>query len=155
MNTSIVTTLLDETINIFRGLRRDMVKAMVNLHAIKESGEWSERFDTWGEFVESSEGLGFNQSSVSKLLSVNRAYLIDGGLDENDLVGVDYEKLYAARDLPGTPEQRLSMAKTLNRKELKETKNEAEGHVHSGDTVVIHKCCGMRVMNNEAGTPEA
>lgn len=144
-------TLLDETISLFKNFRASTVQAMINLNALKENGEWSDRYDTWGEFVE--DGLGISQSFASKLLTVNRSYLIEGGLQPEAITDVDYEKLYAARSLPGTPEQRVSMAKTLNRRELKETKNEAEGHVHSGETVVIHKCCGMRV--NEKSTIEA
>lgn len=122
-----------------------MVQAMKNLHLLKESGEWQERFDTWGEFVESPEGLGISQGFASKLLTVHRTYLLEGGMDENAIAGIDYERLYAARSLPGTPEEKVAMAKTLTRRELKETKNEAEGHEHSGKTYQIHACCGIRV----------
>lgn len=141
MSTSIHISLLDETVHLFRDFRVSMVKAMTNLHTLKDSGEWEERYGTWGEFVE--DGLGISQGFASKLLTVHRTYLIEGGLDENAIAGVDYEKLYAARALPGTPIERVAMAKTLSRRELKQTQNETEEHGHI--PVTICKICSIRL----------
>ncbi len=141
MNIVVAPTLLEETINLFKNVRASMVKAMVNLYALRENNEWADSYSTWGEFVE--DGLGISQGFASKLLTVHKAYLLDGGLDENAIAGIDYEKLYAARELPGTPEERVAMAKVLTRRELKDTKNEASAHEHI--EVKICKVCGVRL----------
>lgn len=134
--------LLKLTKAAFTSARKSMVEAMQYLHAVYEEEAWKEVSPTWGEYLESE--LGVSQSQASKLLSVNRYYLLEGELNPDEIAGVDYEKLNAARSLPGTVEENLAKAKTLSRRELKDEGVDG-GHVHSGETVEIHKCCGMRV----------
>jgi hypothetical protein len=121
-------------------MRQGAVKAMQLLYETKESGAWEERADTWGEFCE--QDLGISQSYASKLLTTYTHYVIDGGVKPEVLTGTDYERLYLARTLPGTPEEQATMAKTLSRREIKETKNETNVHDHI--PVTICKICSVR-----------
>lgn len=137
------TTLVQETIDLFKSLRMSVVEAMRRLYEIQETEAWTERADTWGEFCE--EHLQISQSYASKLLSTYSHYVISGGVELQTLAGTDHEKLYQARSLPGTVEEQVAMAKTLTRRELKETKNEINEHTHEPVAITMCKSCGMRL----------
>lgn len=136
-------TLLQETKQAFSMVKGSTLVAMQKLAEVKEKGAWESVSPNWGEYVEAE--LGISQSFASKLLTVHKAYLSDGGLQPLQLHGVDYERLYLARELPGTPEQRVAMAKTLSRRELKETKVENSDHEHTPKTITVCDTCGMRL----------
>jgi hypothetical protein len=114
------------------------------LYKVFTEGSWSNRFSSWSEFVQSPDGLNKSESWASKHIATYRHFVLEAGIEPEQLEGVATESLYLARTLPGTPEEQLAMASTLTRRELKETSNESTGHVHSGETVTIYKCCGMR-----------
>lgn len=133
--------LLEETKEIFNTLRSGVVVAMQKLHRVKEEGVWDQVASSWGEYVESE--LGISQGFSSKLLSVNEHYLLSGAVSPEQITGIDYEKLYMARSLPGTIEEQLSKAKTLTRRELKEEKNDDTPCTH--EEIRICKHCGIRL----------
>lgn len=120
--------LLVLTKKAFSSARKSMVQAMQYLHAVYEEDAWKEVSTTWGEYLDTE--LGIAQSQASKLLSVHKYYLLEGELEPDEIAGVDYEKLNAARSLPGTPEENLAKAKTLSRRELKEERNDTEETPH-------------------------
>jgi len=127
-------TLLKETKEAFSIVRGSVVMAMQKLHAVHESDAWQGVCSSWSEYVESE--LGISQSFASKLLAVNKHYLVEGGYAPENIAGIDYESLYLAKSIPGTVEEQISMASTLSRKELKETKNDRE------PVPCDHKNCG-------------
>lgn len=133
-------TLVEQTRELLHAVRGSLIKVAQNLAVIKESDVY--KAGEWGAFCETE--LNISESFASKLLTVNRVYLVEGGLSPEKLEGVDYEKLYLARNLEGPAELRLEKARTLSRSDLRVEQVE-DGHVHSGETVTIHKCCGMRV----------
>jgi hypothetical protein len=135
--------LLDNTIALFKSFRSSMVTAMINLREIKETEQWRERFTSWGEFVESPDGLGISQGFASKLITTANHYLIQGGISPEKLEGIDYERLYMARALPGSVEEQVEKARVLTRRELKEEKNEEEEHQH--EPIQICKTCHIRL----------
>ena len=143
MNTTLTAPqqLLQETKEAFANVRGSVVVAMQRLYKVHESNAWEGVCSSWSEYVESE--LGISQSFASKLLSVNKHYLIDGGLSPENIAGIDYEKLNMARTLPGSVEEQTSMARTLSRKELKETRNDAEETPHTPDFVEYCKTCGL------------
>lgn len=120
------TDLLLDTKDSFRDVREKIVHAMQNLFKVHESKIWESVASSWGEYVESE--LGISQGFASKLLSVNRHYLIEAGLYPEKLEGIDYEKLYLAAKTEGSVEEQLARAKTLTRAELKQEKNEKDPH---------------------------
>ena len=134
-------TLLEQTREAFANVRGSIVYAMQKLYAIHETGEWKQREDdTWGGYVE--QELGISQGFASKLLTVNKHYLL-GGIPAESLEGIDYEKLYLAAKTEGTPEEQVAKARTLTRRELKEEKNDEEPHEHI--PVSICKTCSLRL----------
>lgn len=143
MNTTLTAPqqLLQETKEAFANVRGSVVVAMQRLYKVHESDAWQGVCSSWSEYVESE--LGISQSFASKLLSVNKHYLVDGGLSPENISGIDYESLYLAKSIPGTIEEQTSMASTLTRKELKETKNDREPVPHEFERVCYCKVCGL------------
>jgi hypothetical protein len=134
--------LLDQTKAAFAQFRSSVVQAMQYLYQVRESGDWMQVSPTWTDYVKNE--LEISQGFASKLLSVNKHYLIEGGLSPENIQGIDYERLYIAQQTAGTPEEHVAKAKTLSRRELREEKVD-DGHIHGEEIVRIYKCCGMRV----------
>lgn len=140
--------LLDNTIAIFKSVRLSMVHAMINLHEIKTTELWRDRFGSWGEFVESPDGLGISQGFASKLLTTANHYLIEGKVSPEKLEAIDYERLYLARTLPGTVEEQVAKARVLTRTELKQERNDAEPTPHTPEWVEFCKICNVSRANH-------
>ena len=120
--------LIAQTKDLIHAVQGSLIQVGINLHQIKTEGLWEHKADNWSHFVESE--LGISQSQASKLLAIHDHFILKGGLDPQELVGIDYERLYSARKLGGTVEEQVSKAKTLTRRELKEERNEEEPHEH-------------------------
>jgi predicted nucleotidyltransferase len=136
-----MNSLLTQTKQAFADVKSSVVVAMQKLYEVQQSEVYLEVADSWNEYVQSE--LGISQGFASKLLTVNRHYLIEGGMAPEDIAGVDYEKLYLARDLEVPMLEKLESARHLTRRELREASSE-QVHEHSGETTLIHRCCGMR-----------
>ncbi len=115
------------------------------LYKVFTEGTWEGRFSSWGEFVESAGGLNKSQGWASKHLAIHKHYILEGGLSPEKLEGAATESLYMARTLPGTPEEQVSISRTLTRREIKETRQESDGHVHIPKTLTICEECGIRL----------
>lgn len=137
--------LLEETKEIFATVRSSIVLAMQKLHAVKEQGTWEEVAGSWGEYVEGE--LGISQGFASKLLTVNRHYLLQGVSPEK-LEGIDYERLYLARELHGSIEEQIEKARVLTRSELKLERNDAEPVPHTPEWVEFCKTCNVSRQNH-------
>lgn len=137
---TIVEELVETTRSLLTRGRELLVQVAYNLHTLRESGEWKETHETFPKYCQ--EVFELSQSTTSKYMAVVE-YFSAKFLPE-DIGPVAIENLYMAAKLPGTPEENLSKAKTLNRSELRSESVDG-GHVHSGETIEIHKCCGMRV----------
>lgn len=133
--------LLETTKEAFANVRSSMVVAMQKLHQVREQGLWTQVASNWGEYVEAE--LGISQSFASKLLTVNKHYILEGGISPEKLAGIDYEKLYLARELTGTIEENVEKARTLSRLDLKQDKNDDTPHEHQ--IIQICKICNLRV----------
>lgn len=133
--------LINETRELLHAVRGSLIHVAQNLYRIKEEGMWEGRASSWSEFCESD--LQISQSQASKLESIYKHFVIDGGKTTDDLMGLDYEKAYMARKLPGTVDEQLSKAKTLSRVELKHEANDAEPVPHTPDFVEYCKTCGL------------
>lgn len=133
--------LLDQTKEAFANVRSSVVVAMQKLHQVQEQEAWKEVSGSFSEYVESE--LGISQSFASKLLTVNRHYLIEAGYSPENITGIDYECLYLAAKTEGTPEQQLAKAQTLSRRELKEERNDEQPHEHL--PITICKTCSLRL----------
>lgn len=146
MNASLtpIGELLEQTKSAFQGIRSSTVAAMLLLAKVKEENAWTYVESSFGAYVEGE--LGVSQSYASKLLSVHQKYITEAGIRPEWLEGIDYEKCYIAAPLLKEGVSALEVlerARTLTRAELRAERVDS-GHEHSGETVVIHKCCGMR-----------
>lgn len=133
---------VNDCIDTFKAIRRDMVDAMVRLAAVFAAKSWESKASSWGEFVESE--LQISQSSASKLLRVHEAYLISGTTKPAQLEGVDVEKLYLAIPLlkEQSPKQVIATAKELSRSELKAemASNGSEECKHEHQVTICSSC---------------
>ena len=134
------TTLIEQTKQLLNAVRGSLIKVAQNLYEIKSYLPGDVNF---GKFVE--EEFGVSQSFASKLLTVNKVYILEGGVQPEALEGIDYERLYLAKDLDGSPEEKIAKARVLSRRELREEKADNPDHVHSPKTIVICESCGMRI----------
>lgn len=141
MNTEInpIDELIEQTRSLLNAVRGSSVRIGQNLHEIKEG---LHKDQNWGDFLRDQFDIG--ESFAAKLMKIHRVFVLEGGMPHEAIEGIDGEKLYLAAGLEGSAEEKLSKARTLTRRDLKECKID-DGHVHSGEVVSIHKCCGMRV----------
>jgi len=135
-----LSNLLQETRKAFADIRGSVVVAMQKLHEVYESKAWEGVASSWSEFVESD--LGISQGFASKLLSVNKHYVLEGGYSHANIANIDVEKLYLAAKSGGTPAEQIEKAKTLNRSELRQEREETKDHEH--EYIEICKHCSMR-----------
>ncbi len=133
------TGLIRETKDLLNAVRGSSIKIGENLYTIKQN---LEQGTDWGDLIR--DEFDISESFASKLMSIYKGFVIDGGVSREQLEGIDGEKLYLALKLEGTAEERISKAATLTRREIREEAVD-DGHIHSGETVIIHKCCGLRV----------
>lgn len=125
----IQTNLLQEAKEAFANVRGSTVVAMKKLWEVKESEAWKAVAENWSNYVQSE--LDISEGFASKLIKGYRVFVIESGIDEKYLEGVDSERLYLAAPLIAqgvNPIEALSRAKTLTRAELKQERQEAEPH---------------------------
>jgi len=120
--------LLEQTRASFANVRSSIVEAMQHLWKVKETEAWKESYESFGEYVE--QDLGISQGFASKLGTINKTYLVEGGLSPEKLEGIDHDKLYAAARLSGSVEEKLAKALTLSRRDLKDELNDEEPQPH-------------------------
>lgn len=137
MNTPSTSNLIVQTRDLLHAVRGSLIKVAQNLCEIRK--EISS--ENWGHFLEGQ--FGISESFASKLLTVNRVYLLEGGLSPEKLEGIDYERLYMAAKLEGTPEENVEKARLLTRRELKEERNDEEPHEHQ--EIKICRICSVRL----------
>lgn len=140
MNTSItlVEELVEQTRSLLNAVRGSSVRIGANLYLIKQSLEPT---TNWGEYLRDTFDIG--ESFASKLLTIHRVFVLEGGLSHEAIEGIDQEKLYLSAKLEGTAEEKLSKARTLTRRDLKEEKNEEAPHEHI--PVEICRICSIRL----------
>lgn len=136
--------LLEKTEQLFHSARVSYLEAVAHLYKVQQTDAWKEKYDTWGEFVES---LGVSQSGASKMLTTYKHFVIEGAVSHAKLATVDLEKLYLATSLEGTPTEQLIKAETLSRSEIKAQRSfEESGHeCEHPEEIRICKDCNKRL----------
>ena len=130
--------LLDKTREAFASVRSSIVRAMQLLWKVKETEEWKKGgYDSFGAYVEGD--LGISPGFASKLGTINRVYLIEGGILPEKLEGIDHDKLYAASKIEriqnkdgsfhdATVAEQFAIAQTNSRTEVNQWKSESKPH---------------------------
>lgn len=139
------TTILTKAAECFTNARKNVYEGASLLYQIDQEKLWEGNYDSFGEFVE--QDCQLSQGYASKLIQSWKFYVVDGGLSQRKLEGVDAEKLYLALKLPeGTPEKRLIQAQTLSRQELRAELTEKDGvDCQHEKTITICASCHKRL----------
>lgn len=132
-------SLIEQTRQLLNAVRGSSIKIGENLYTIKQSLAADVN---WGDLLR--DEFDISESFASKLISIHKVLVVEGGLSPSKLEGIDQEKLYLVLKTEGTAEDKVAKASTLTRREIRESRVD-DGHVHSGEFVTIHKCCGLRV----------
>lgn len=101
---------------------------------------WKGRFSSFGEYIESPDGLNKSQGYASKLKTVEQFRLESG----QDVSGIDYESMYLSIKSGGTPEEIISKARTLTRAELRLERDE-HTPCFPHTPLTICKDCGIKL----------
>lgn len=129
---------IEQTRKLLNAVRGSSIKIGQNLYEIKETLEPG---TNWGEFLRDTFDIG--ESFASKLMAVHRVLVLEGGVSQEKLEGIDQEKLYLATKLEGTAEEKVAKASVLTRLELKQERNDEAPHEHI--PVAICKICSIRI----------
>lgn len=135
---SLATGLIEQTKQLLNAVRGSTIKIGENLFNIKSQ---LPKEENWGSFLQ--ETFDISESFASKLMTIHRVLVLEGGVSQDKLEGIDHEKLYLAARLEGTPEENIEKARTLTRRELKEEKNDDSPHEHEAITICKH--CSIRL----------
>ncbi len=140
MNTELTGDVLERTIEMFRTARMAVADAIASLYEVYKTEAWEGRYGSWSEFCE--DGLQISKSLGSQYVAVYEYYVEHGSLTVEQIREADIGKLYLALGTEGAPEEKLNIAKTLSRGELKEmiseTKNPNCAHANTG--VICFDC---------------
>lgn len=133
MNELSIPTLIEETKALLGSVRQSLVKVAANLHFLRSTNE-HEKFGEWAE-----EEFGLSRSMTSKLLTIHSAWIERAGLTQEQIEGIDYEKLYGYVPLleGKTPDQALAEVNSWSRADIKAEKNEKAPCFHPN----IQRCC--------------
>lgn len=138
------TIILEQCKNSFKQIRVNLIEATEALYRIKSEELWKGEYGSFGVFVELE--LQISQSFASKLLSNWELYVVKGGLQKEQIQGVDYEKLYLAQKVEGDALTKMTFAKTLSRSEIKAELAEKNGEpCEHPSKVEICTICHQRV----------
>lgn len=143
---TLVEELVENTRALLNAVRGSSIKIGQNLYEIKQS---LPKDQDWGDFLR--DQFDISEGFASKLMTIHRVFVLEGGVSQEQLEGIDGEKLYIAAKLEGSPEEKIAKARVLTRRELKDEKNEEAPHEHI--PVSICKVCSIRL--HEAHAPEA
>ena len=129
---------IERTRQLLNAVRGSSIQIGQNLYEIKQELEFG---TDWGDTLRDEFDL--SEGQASKLISVYKIYVLEGGFSHAQLEGIDTERLYLAKSLEGSIEEKFAKASTLTRRELRETRVEEDGHQH--EAVEICKTCGIRM----------
>lgn len=118
------------------------------LYKVFTEKTWQDRFSSWGDFVESKDGLSKSQGWASKQLKVHTVFCIEGGKSPKEIEGIDNEVLYLSTNLQGTVDEKLVRAETWSRADMKKEIASKDGVdcTHPEDKrITICSCCNARV----------
>jgi hypothetical protein len=136
--------MIDNCKECFSHARQNIALGTKLLWEIKENELWKGDSESYSEFCEMT--LGISKSFASKLTTNWNHYVIEGKLNEEQIAGIDSEKLYLATKLPESVELQLSIAAGNSRRDLNaRLKNDGKQCEHLNEPIMICPDCGSRV----------
>lgn len=147
MNSLARTDLLTEAADCFHDARKSIMAGASLLYEIYQTNAWEGRYSSFTEYVE--QECQISKGMASKLIQTWRYYVIEGGVSQAKLEGVDAEKLYLATKLnSGSPQERIVMAREWNRDDFRAELSTIHGvECQHPDEKRVTLCgvCGKRV----------
>lgn len=128
---------VEQTRQLLNAVRGSSVRIGQNLYEIKQD---LPKEQDWGDFLR--DQFDISEGFASKLMTIHRVFVLEGGMSQEAIEGIDGEKLYLAASLEGSAEEKLAKARTLTRREIKDEKNDEAPHPH--EWIEICKKCSIR-----------
>lgn len=119
-----------QTIELVSQIETRFLELGARLYTIRTKELWLEgSFDTYYDFLEAAN---INPSMASRLYSIHKHYVIDGGKSVNSLAGIGYSNLYEAIPLIEARgvDKTVTAASTLSRSEIKDEVREKKHGDH-------------------------
>ncbi len=147
-------SVLETTIVLSRNIDSAIEVLRPLVYKVFAENLWEGKFSSFSEYVESPEGLNKSQGYGSRLKNVEEHYIIKGGATHEQIAGIDDYCLYEARKITkfkqpdgtyrdATIEDQIAIAKTLNRKEIKQTLVDQDATPHTPTWITYCDTCGL------------
>lgn len=139
------TNFLRETIDLVRSIETRFLELGARLYKIKTEELWKSTYDSYQEFLDVSR---LSAGNASILASIHKAYIVDGKVEPQKLVGAGYSCLYEAIPLIERDgiEKAVTIASTLTRAEIKqEVRDEEHPNCDHAEQFTICAKCKKRV----------
>lgn len=123
------TNYVRETIDLCKQIETRFLELSARLYKIKENRLWEGSYESYNEFLDVAR---ISAGNASKLTSIYQYYVVDGGKDQKQLVGIGYSNLYEAIPLIERDGIDVAIVKadTLTRNEIQEEVRDERHGVH-------------------------
>lgn len=140
MNELTIQDVVSETRELVGGVRRNLVKVMVNLNFLRSKEEVWATHKTFPQYCE--EELGLSQPMTSKLLKAHDGWVLKAGVAPEKIEGIDYEKLagYVPLLEGKDPELALEEVKVWTREDIRAEKKEKVPCEHEKAIIACPEC---------------
>lgn len=125
----IPTEFLRETVQLVKQIETRFLELGARLYKIREEKLWYGSYDSFNDFLQE---IKLTPGNASILSSVHKNYVLDGGIEIENLAGIPYSNLYEA--IPLIEKEGVTSAavkaETLTRSEIKDEVREQKLGVH-------------------------
>lgn len=136
--------ILKDCADHFKSARKDILAGAILLERIYSQELYKASYESFGAYV--NEELQIGPSQASKLISVVKTYLVEGGLKKSEISDIEPERLYLAIRTKGSLAAKVERARLLTRSDLKQELASKDGHdCEHLNTIKICATCHARV----------
>ena len=118
-----------DTIELVKAIETRFLELGARLYKIAEEKLWEGQYESFNDFLQNAS---INKGTASKLVSIHRSYVVEGGVKVEQLAGVPYTNLYQA--IPMIEKEGAArvatLAETLTKEEIKEELREQKFGLH-------------------------
>jgi hypothetical protein len=129
MTEIVAVSFVKETLALVRSIETRFLELGARLYKIREERLWEGSYDSFNDFLADAH---LTAGNASILASIHKSYIVDGGMEQEQLAGVPYSNLYEA--IPLIQKEGITVAavkaQTLTRSEIKDEVREQKLGVH-------------------------